>query len=513
MAPAGMPNRLEALSPEQRALLRQRLLQRRAPATEPATIARRDRTVPCPLSLFQQRLWFLDQLTPGSSAYNAPFAVRMTGRLHPDAFRAALDGVVRRHEVLRTTYQAPEGSPVQVVRESVPTCLQVVDLRGLPAEAQANEAEQLVAAEAKKPFDLARDLMLRALLVQLGDEEFLFLHVSHHIAWDLRSKEILYRELPTLYQAHCDGQAAPLTELPIQYGDFAVWQQQYLLGERLQRLVGYWTEQLRGVPFALELPLDRPRPSVQSLRGAKFSFRFPAELTQAARQLSGATGATLYMTLLTGFKVFLLALSGQEDLCVGAPMAGRNRPETEPLIGFFISTMLLRTALGGGQTFRTILQRVRDTTIGAYEHQELPFEKLVEIARPPRDLSRNPLFQVNFRVATTVPVQLELPGMATAAADLIDTATSKFDLALEIAVNERALGYWEYSTDLFDEATVARMNDGFQQLLGAALAEPDRVVGELEAFRRLAEYRQRLKEARQGKPLGIAGLRRAVPSN
>jgi non-ribosomal peptide synthetase component F/NAD(P)-dependent dehydrogenase (short-subunit alcohol dehydrogenase family) len=472
--------RIRQMSPQERALLQQRLAARGGRAASDRTIPRRKGSGPCALSFCQQRLWFLDQLVPHASTYNVPYALEINGELRAEALAQALEMVVERHHVLRTVFLCPEGNAVQVVLPKWPAVLRQIDLRDMPQAQRDAEARRLLKAEAARPFRLDRNVKLRGTLVRLADQKYVLLHVSHHIAWDYRSRVVLYEELSHLYTALCNGTAAALPELPIQYADFAVWQRQALQGEELARLAEYWKTRLAGAPPHLELPTDFPRPAVQTQEGAKYFFTLGAGLADAARALGRQEGATLYMTLLAAFKAFLRYRTAQDSISVGSPIAGRNQPQTEPLIGFFINTLVLNTDLSGNPTFRQLLGRAREVTLGAYAHQEMPFEKLVEVVRPTRDLSRNPLFQVNFRVAGAAAPLLSLPGVSVTLLDLIDTVSSKFDLAVEVSTVEGSQGYWEYSTRLFSQATIARMCDEFQQVLGAVLRQPDTPLADLE---------------------------------
>ena len=335
-----------------------------------------------PLSFAQERLWFLDQLERGSATYNIPWTVRLRGRLNVSALERSLQEVVRRHEVLRTTCVVVDGVPQAVVREPAAFRLTVTDLRGVPETDREAQAVGLASEEAGRPFDLARDLMLRAQLLQLGDQDQVLILTMHHIASDGWSMGVFGRELTALYEAFAQDQPSPLPELPIQYQDYAVWQRKWLQGDVLAQQLAYWKEQLAGAPAILELPTDFPRPPVASYRGARQEVVLDAKLTQALQTLSRREAVTPFMLLLAAWQVLLSRYSGQEDVSVGAPIAGRNRTELEGLIGFFVNTLVLRTDLSGNPTFRELLQRVREVTLGAYAHQDLPFEKLVEELRP-----------------------------------------------------------------------------------------------------------------------------------
>jgi hypothetical protein len=481
--------RIDQLSPEKQALLQRLLASKAERGAEPPTIPRRPRKGPCPPSFCQQRLWFLDQLRPQTAAYNVAFGMRLEGSLDSEALARALESVVERHEVLRTIFTNLASNPVQLALSKWPPVLRVVDLRDRPADKREAEAQRMLAAEARRPFNLGRDVKLRGLLIRLADDQALFLHTAHHVAWDYRSRVILYQELEVLYTARRRGTDAALSELPIQYADFAVWQRRRLQGQRLEQLSAYWKEQLAGAPDRLEIPTDYPRPTVQSLRGDRLYFALPETLTVQAMTFSRQVGTTLFMTLLAAFKSFLFFLSGQTAISVGSPITGRDQAATEPLIGFFINTLVYHSRLTGTLTFRQLLAQVRTVTLGAYEHQEMPFEKLVEVLQPPRDLSRNPLFQVNFRVAQAAAPLLHLPDMIITPLGSVDTPTAKFDLALELGTGEGTQSYWEYSTDLFKPETIVWMNEAFEQVLRSALSQPDTPLELLPVRATLQEHR------------------------
>ena len=341
-------------------------------ASAPPAITAVPRDGDPPLSFAQQRLWFIDQLEPGSSMYNIPLALRLTGPLDVAIFERSLSEVVRRHEVLRTTFRTLDGEPVQRIGAAAPLRLPVTDLSGLPEAEREGQIRRLLAEEARRPFDLSRDLMLRAGLLRLDDQQHVCFLTLHHIAADDWSMGVLFRELTALYAAFsCDpeyrvSRPSPLTDLPIQYADFAVWQRKWLQGNVLERQLAYWKRQLEGAPPVLELPTDHPRPAVQTHRGARERLVFDKGLWEALKQLSRQEGVTDFMTLLATFQTLLYRYSGQEDVVVGTPIASRNRLETEPLIGFFLNTLALRTDLSGNPAFREILARVREVALGAY---------------------------------------------------------------------------------------------------------------------------------------------------
>jgi amino acid adenylation domain-containing protein len=478
------------------------------PAAQPPPLMSVPRAAAMPLSFAQQRLWFLDQLLPGNPSYNIPCAFRLTGELRADVLAKALGELLRRHEVLRTTFPLVDGQPVQVISPAGAHQLPLVDLGHLPEGERETAARRLAEAEAEQPFDLARGPVFRAKLLRLGAQDHRLLLTLHHIAADgWWSLEVFTRELSALYEALATGRPSPLPELPIQYADYGMWQRQWLQGEALREHVAYWKQQLGGAPWKLELPADRPRPAVQTLRGARHYFSLASPLAGAARTLSRKEGTTLFMTLLAAFKTFLYACTGQEDLVVGSPFANRTRAEIEGLIGPFVNTVVLRTRLSGDLTFRELVTRVREVVLGASVHQELPFEKVVEGLAPPRDPSRNPLFQVNFRAQTTSRPQLRLAGVTASPPEIIDTLNSKFDLALELWADSEVLGgFFEYSTDLFEKETILRMVGELERLLSEILTKPDTRVNDLEIVKAIRA--RRASKTRTASPRGAR--RRAV---
>nr|QEO74845.1 condensation domain-containing protein [uncultured bacterium] len=447
-----------------------------APALPLCRVSRERRL---PLSYAQQRLWFLDQLEPGNPFYNIPEAVQLRNPLNVAALEQTLSEIVRRHEVLRTTFPVIEGRPAQLVGPAEGLSLKVVDLSHLPLARREAEARRLAFAEARRPFDLARGPLMRAALVRLAADHHLLLLNTHHIVSDGWSTGVLVGETMTLYKAFSEGRRSPLREHEIQYADFAYWQQQVFQGEALSAQIDYWKRQLAGAPAVLELPTDRPRPPAQTFRGRSYPLAIPKRLTAALRALSRREGVTLYVVLLAAFEVLLHRYTGQEDLTVGSPIAGRNRLETEPLIGLFMNTLVLRADLKGNPSFRELLGRVREVVIGAYAHQDLPFEKLVEELQPARELNRNPLFQVMFRFQNA-PVQRQEPsGLAIAPLE-VESGRSLFDLMLTITEGAEELsGSIEYSTDLFDAATVERLRGHLLAVLESVAAAPAKRLGEL----------------------------------
>jgi pristinamycin I synthase 3 and 4 len=443
-----------------------------------------------PLSFAQERLWFLDQLSPGGAEYNIPLAVRLAGALDVAALERALAQLVARHQILRTRYAlaaepgAADGAiqrPVQLVDPPPARPLALCDLRALPAAQREARASEQVAAHAAQPFDLARGPVLRALLVRIADDAdeparavHLLSIVVHHIASD--GWQLFLRELAALYA----GESLPA--LPLQYADYAVWQRAWLAGPRLERQLAHWQAQLAGAPAAISLPTDRPRPPVQSFRGDSLSFTVPAELTRQLRQLAQAEGATLFMVLMAAYQAVLSRWSGQDDLVVGSPIAGRTRAETQGLIGFFANTLAYRGDLSGAPTFRELVRRVRDTALGAYAHQELPFERLVEALAPARDLSRHPIFQVMLDLQSAAAAEsLRWPGLV-ASEHQQPAVAAKFDLTLSFldgGDGQPLDGRLEYAADLFDAATVARFAEHLSIFLAGAAASPGLAVSRL----------------------------------
>ncbi len=431
------------------------------------------RTGALPLSFAQQRLWVLDRFEPGSTLYNMPAAFRLQGRLRTGDLAAALDEIVRRHEILRTVFAEAAGEPVQVVLPFAPGVLARVDLRRLPAVSREAEAARLT-AEVRQPFDLARGPLLRAALLVLDGEEHRLLLDMHHIVSDGWSIGVLLGELSALLSS-----PAPLPELPVQYADFALWQRRRLGGGALDPQLAYWREKLAGVP-RLDLPTDRPRPRVQSFRGAVEGMALPAPVVAALERLARRAGATLFMTFLAAFEALLRRHTGQDDFAVGTPISGRDRSESEELIGFFVNTLVLRADLAGDPDFLSLLSRVRETALAAYAHQDVFFERLVEELAPERDLARTPIFQVLFALHDDELPALRLgPGLAVEDVEL-PHRTAKFDLTLDFARTAGTLaGGAEYATDLFDAATVRRMLERFGVLLAGIAEDPERPLSAL----------------------------------
>ena len=446
-----------------------------------------------PLSFAQQRLWLLDRLEPGSPLYNVPRALRLVGALNVEALTRALSEIVRRHETLRTTFPIINEQPVQSIAAPEPVKLPVFDFSSLALETHEEESEKWMRQQARCPFDLQTEWPFRAALLRLKKDDHLLMLVVHHIVSDGWSSGILVRELSILYEAFLAGKSSRLPELSLQYADFACWQRQWLQGEVLNKQLRYWKKQLAGEIPHLDLPSDRARGVRRSFQGASLSFWLSQELTAELYQLSRQEGATLFMTLLAAFQALLHRYTGQEELLVGTVIANRNRVEIEGLIGFFVNTLVMKGDLRGHPTFRELLGRVRDSAIDAYDHQDLPFERLVEELQPERNLNQNPLFQVAFALQNAPRQELKLPHLE-ARLLRVDAGTAKFDLTLAFYERKEGLeGSVEYSTDLFDAARIVRMVGHLQVLLEAVVANPGECVSHLPILKPF-EKQQLLKD-------------------
>ena len=435
------------------------------------------RTGDLPLSFAQERLWFLHHLEPGGVAYSMPSSIRLKGVLRKDALQNTYVELARRHEILRTTFHSTDGNPMLRIASELNILFDTVDLRHLPEVEREAEAQRLCEEDARKPFDLTRGPLFRIRLFQLADQEHVLHFNMHHIISDHWSFGVMSREIAALYPAFIKSKPADLPELPVQYADYAVWQRQWLQGEALKAQLSYWKDKLGGELPVLELPTDRPRPAVQTHRGAIESLALPKELSDALQAMSRREGVTLFMTLLAAFKTLLYRLTGQEDTIVGTPIAGRNRTELEGLIGFFMNTIVLRTDLSGQPTFRELLGRVRETAVGAYAHQDMPFERLVQELSPERDLSRTPLFQVFFNhMVNRGDKAAELPGLQIEAVGGLDEE-SKFDMTLYVLEGKGGIALdLVYNTDLFDRFRMAQMLKQYEVLLKQIVENPDEKI-------------------------------------
>jgi amino acid adenylation domain-containing protein len=450
-----------------------------------------------PLSFAQQRLWFLYQLDPKNTNYNMPGAVQITGSLDVAALERSVSEIVRRHETLRTTFALFDEQPVQVIAPSAPLHFPLIDLRGQSAEAQEAEVVRLALEEATRPFNLTEGPLLRVCLVRLAEDKHVALFTMHHIVSDGWSMGVMIREMAALYEAFAAGKPSPLPELPIQYADFAMWQRGWLQGETLEKQIAYWREQLRGAPPLLALPSTRPRSAVQTFNGASRMFTLAPDLSEGLRSLSREEGVTLFMPLLAAFKTLLFHYSNQEDVVVGTDSANRNRAEVEGLIGFFVNQLVLRTDLSGDPSFRDLLKRVREVALGAYTHEDLPFNKLVETLNPERATSHSPLFQAKivFQNAPIPPMEL---GNLTLTPLGVEDARAKFDLLLNLWDQEAGIvGEFVYNTDLFDASTIDRIIGHFTLVLEAVAEQPELRLSELRERLVVADQTQQQKKTQE----------------
>src|SRR6201991_783911 len=469
-----LSSRMLNVSSKRRKLLKL-LLQDAEGAPQKETISRRVGSGPWPASFAPRPMWCLDQLEPGNPFYTLPAAVRLRGQLNRQALKQAVAEIVNRHEVLRTSFPSHKGMPMKVIASSFELEMPLTNLRSFPLSERESQMNALAAAEAQKPFDLTQGPLLRVSLVQLDDEDHLFLITMHHIVADGWSIGIFIEELASLYDAFASGKSSSLSQLPVQYSDYTLWQQEWLQGEVLEQQLGYWREQLSELPV-LEMPTDQIRPAVQSYSGKHHHFNISLEVTQQLKDVSQQEGATLFMVLLAAFQLLLSRYSGQEDIVVGTAIAGRNRAETEKLIGCFVNTLVLRTDLSGEPTFQELVKRVREVSLGAYAHQDVPFEKLVEELQPERDLSRSPLFQTMFILQNTPRESLQLAGLTLSAQQTAGT-TAKLDLLLSVVEGAEGLvADLEYNTDLFATETIERLCGHFETLLQAVALEPEQKV-------------------------------------
>jgi amino acid adenylation domain-containing protein len=450
--------------------------------SDPIEVISRHGDTAFPLSSAQRRLWLLSQLDPVNFAYNIPASFRLHGHLDIDALERSLSEIIRRHEVLRTRFLSVDGQPVVKIVPPQPVRVALFDLQSLEPTEQNAESERLSNADATGLFRLDRDPLLRASLLKFGPENHLLLVTVAHIAFDGCSLGILVKELSRLYTACVSSEALPLPELQIQYVDFAAWQQKVLETEAFQSQIDYWKEKLRGSLPVLELPIDHPRPPAQRPHGGSVFFQIPRTVTDELKVISEREGATLFVTLLAVFSTVLLRYSGQEEILVGTPVANRTRTEVENLIGLFLNTLVMRADLSGNPTCRELIGRIRDTALGAYAHQDVPFEKLVEVLNPPRDASRSPIFQTMFSLERSPVTALELRELAPAWPGIRNTG-AQFDLSLYLTETENSItGRFSFASDLFEHATVARMKDHFMNLLFQFIRDPEQRIHEVPLF-------------------------------
>ncbi|MEG4595034.1 amino acid adenylation domain-containing protein, partial [Microcoleus sp. F8_C2] len=433
-----------------------------------------------PLSFAQQRLWFLNQLQPNSAFYNIPLGLHFSGQLNIAALESSLQLLINRHEILRTNFIAVGGEPVQAIAATRDFTLPVVDFRPLPASERELEYDKLASQSVMYVFNLAQEPLLRAQLVQLTPTENVLLLIVHHIIFDGWSVNIFVQELTTIYSALVEHHAPTLPEIHLQYVDFAVWQQQWLQGEVLQSQLAYWQQKLAGMPALLELPADRPRPAIQSFRGETQVFTLEQDISEALVSLSQQQGVTLFMLLLTAFKILLYRYTNQPDIVVGSSVANRQYPQIQGMIGFFVNNLVLRTDLSENHTFLQLVQQVRQVVLEAYDRQDLPFDKLVEALHPERHLSYSPLFQISFDLEHESTSDIPLKDLKINISEPGSNDTAKFDLSLSLQKTKQGLtGAFEYSTDLFDTTTIARMIEHWQTLLAGIVANPEQRLSDL----------------------------------
>lgn len=480
-----MPTREEILARRARlSATQQQQLDRRlrgeiSAQQRPVHIPRRSVQGPAVLSFAQQRLWFLDQLEPGSPFYNIPEAVRLQGILDTSALQQSLMEVVQRHDILRTTFDVVDEQAVQIVTSADHFQLSLIELQDIPLSEREAELHQRMKEEAQRPFDLTRGPLLRATLLRLNPTDHVLLLVVHHIIADGWSMGIFVHEVATCYSSIGNTQPISLPDLPVQYADFSHWQREWLQSGVLDRQMNYWKQQLSGELPVLDVPTDRPRPAVLTAWGARHPLSLPNALTEQLKTFSQQEGVTLFMTLLTAFQILLARYTRQEDILIGSPIANRNRGELEPLIGCFVNTLVLRADLSGNPTVRNLLQHVRKMTQDAYAHQDVPFEKLVEELHPERDMSRTPLFQVLF-VLQNMPQPVIDHSDVTMQRLMVDSGTAKFDITLELFDDSTGLnGSFEYNTMLFNAGTITRMAEHFETLLKGMVEHPDQRIGAL----------------------------------
>lgn len=465
--------RRSQLSNAKQELLKKRLRGKQIAPPTITPITRGPESTVVPMSFAQERLWFLDQLEPGNAFYNEPVALRLVGKLDLAALTRSFETIVQRREILRTTFALVDDRPAQIIASRLAFEIPVIDLRELPDAERVAEVKRLTEADAQQPFDLATGPLIHITLLQVTAEEHVLLMTMHHIITDGWSMGVLVREFAALYAAFSTGQPSPLPELTTQYADFAVWQREWLQGEVIQRHITYWERQLASAPSFVDLPTDYPRPSVQSFRGNVQPLELSPSLVDSLKALSAQEGVTLFMTLLAALNILLYRYTHQDDISIGTPSANRTQMATENLTGFFVNTLVLRTKLVGTASFLDVLRQVRSVALEAYSHQDIPFEKLVEVLRPERDLGRSPLFNIMFLMQNVPASEFELPGLVLEPID-IENRTAKFDLTLELWETADGMeGWFEYATDLFEPATIERLGMNLSTLLEEIVAIPE----------------------------------------
>ena len=454
------------------------LLNKKGINLQTETILPRPNSEPAPLSFGQEQLWFLSQIQDNTT-YNLPLALQISGSLNISVLEQVITEIVRRHEILRTNFQQIEGKNLQVIRPEINISLQVINLDQITAKQQLKNVERLINQETDKIFNLSEDDLFQSTLYQLNQNSYILLLNMHHIISDGWSIGILLQELSTLYGAYLAGNKSPLPDLQIQYADYAIWQKEKFTSEIREKQLNYWKQQLADIPPLLELPTDKPRPPIQSFRGGIWEFSINSNLSQKIRTLTQQSDATLFMTMLAAFVILLYRCSGQDDILIGSPMAGRNRQEIQSLIGYFVNTVVLRTKLTGNPNFREILNQVRQVATDAHNYQDIPYNQVVEALNPQRNLSYNPVFQILFDLQHSLTDKLQLPGL-TLQPFLGEHSTSKFDLSLIIEdKGTELIGAWEYSSDLFTQEAISRITENFQTLLNGIVNNPETPINQL----------------------------------
>ena len=490
--------KIAGLSPEKMELLARRLRQ-----------TLRTNSSAFPLSQGQRRLWFLNQLEPGSTFYNITAAARVKGHLNFDAMVRSFNKIVERHHILRTTFSNQQGEPVQSVNPELAVRIPLLDLSELPVSEREHEAMMFAIQEARRPFDLSHGPLLRFSALRMAQDEHILLLIMHHIISDAWSIGVLLKELAILYSSYANGLVPSLPALAVQYGDYAVWEREWLKGGVLAEQVSYWQRQLAGAPPLLSLRPGQLRPAVQSYQGAHQKFVIEAGVAEGLKSLSRQEGVTLFMTLLAGFQTLLHFYSGETDIVVGTDVANRSRAEVEGLIGFFVNQLVLRTDLSGAPRWRELLGRVREVALGAYGHQDVPFDKLVEVLKPVRNLSYAPLFQVKLVLRNRESEERRLGNLEWEMVE-VETGTAQFDLVVNMMSTAAGLvGMVEYNTGLFDAGWVQRMLGHYQLLLGAVVAQPEIRLSRLQELLATADKQQQIVEETKLVEMNLNKLRTA----
>src|SRR5689334_1678758 len=473
---SSLSTQIADLSPEQLAKLAYELKAKKA--SKQQQLPKRVPGEPCPLSFAQQRLWFVAQLDPHNPAYNCMEALRITGKLNLPLLEQVLNEVVRRHEVLRTKFELVADEPMQISSE-IKLKPHVIDLEGLPVSERERLVAKLSPEQRLRPFDLAHGPLLRVVVLRVSEYDHAIVLTTHHIVSDAWSLDILTREISELYSAFAEGRPSPLAELPYQYADFAIWQRQWITGPMLERHLDYWRQHLEDAPHVLALPADRQRPAVFTGSGAHESVLLSAEFSNQLRALGRRKNVTLFMMMLAAYEVLLSRYSGQTDFLVGTDVANRNHDLTELLIGFFVNQVVVRADLDGNPTFNELLDRVKEVTLNGYAHQDAPFERVVDMLHPDRNLSHAPLFQVKLVIQYALTDHLELPELAVGGG-IEEQSLSKLDLTLLVVDGDRIRIDLQYSTDIFESSTIRRMVTHFERLLTSAVNNPEQRISQLE---------------------------------